>query len=183
MKAPAECAIDFMAVRQALWQTLAIVALAAALGTGTSALRLGGIPLVQDWSAEALLRDGQGNREDISLEDAARLFHEGCAVFLDARSAEEYLSGHIRGARSLPLHDADLLFEKAAGDVSPGTPLITYCDGEACSLSHDLATVLKKLGFEEVRVLVNGWTLWLENGLPVERGPQPDLLERSSCGP
>ena len=182
MKAPVEGIIEIRAVRQALWQTLVVVVMAVALGIGTNALRTGGIPLVQDWSPEALLRDGQGNRTDISLEEAARLFHEGGAMFFDARSKEEYLSGHIRGARSLPLHDADLLFEEAAGDLSPDTPLITYCDGEACSLSHDLAGILKELGFEEVRVLVNGWTLWLENALPVEQGRKHDERATSSCG-
>ena len=174
MKAPVEGIIDFKAVCKALRQALVIIVIAAALGLGTNTLRDDGIPLVQGWSQEALLRDDQGNQTDISLEEAARLFHEGGAVFLDARSGEEYLRGHIRGSRSLPLHEVDLMFEQAIGDVSPGTPLITYCDGEACSLSHDLAGILEKLGFEEVRVLVNGWTLWLENSLPVERELKPD---------
>ncbi len=182
MKSPVEGIIEIRAVRHALWQTLVIIVLAVALGAGTNALRSDGIPLVHDWSPEARLRDGQGNRTDISLEEAARLFHESGAVFFDARSGEEYLSGHIRGARSLPLDDADLVFEETAGEISPDTPLITYCDGEACSLSHDLAGILKEFGFEEVRVLVNGWTLWLEAGLPVEQGLKPDERERSSGG-
>jgi len=174
MNTPDGGIVDFRAVRKALRQASVIIVIAAALGIGTNALRTGCIPLVQDWSPEALMRDDHGNRMDIPLEEAVRLFHGRGAVFLDARSREEYLSGHIRDSRSLPLHDVDLCLEEAIGDVSPGTPIITYCDGEACTLSRDLAEILKEFGFEDVRVLVNGWTLWLESGLPVERGLQPD---------
>jgi rhodanese-related sulfurtransferase len=174
MNIPAADIVDFRAVREALWQASVIIVIAAVLGIGTNALRTGGITLVQDWSPAALMRDDQGNRTDISLENAEQLFHGGGAVILDARSRDEYSRGHIRGSRSLPLQDVDLYLEEAAGDVSPGTPIITYCDGEACSLSHDLAKVLEEFGFEDVRVLVNGWTLWLENGLPIERGLQPE---------
>ena len=112
--------------------------------------------------AEALMEEARSEARTI-LEEARR-------------QAGDILS------RSLPLDDADLVFEETAGEISPDTPLITYCDGEACSLSHDLAGILKELGFEEVRVLVNGWTLWLENALPVEQGRKHDERERSSCG-
>ena len=38
--------------------------------------------------------------------------------------------------------------------------LVTYCDGEACELSRDLADQLKAHGLKDVLVLKNGWTLW-----------------------
>jgi 3-mercaptopyruvate sulfurtransferase SseA len=46
--------------------------------------------------------------------------------------------------------------------------IITYCDGESCELSHELALFLKEMGFANVRVLVNGWTVWQQAGLPTE---------------
>jgi rhodanese-related sulfurtransferase len=48
--------------------------------------------------------------------------------------------------------------------------IITYCDGEHCDLSVELALYLKKMAFENVRVLVNGWTVWKQAGLPTESG-------------
>jgi 3-mercaptopyruvate sulfurtransferase SseA len=48
--------------------------------------------------------------------------------------------------------------------------LITYCDGESCDLSHELALFLKEMGFENVRVLVNGWSVWQQAGLPFQTG-------------
>ena len=44
------------------------------------------------------------------------------------------------------------------------------CDGETCELSHDLALFLRDAGFVNTRVLVNGWTLWQQAGLPMEAG-------------
>lgn len=46
--------------------------------------------------------------------------------------------------------------------------IITYCDGDTCNLSKELALLLENLGFSKVRVLVNGWTVWQNAGLPVE---------------
>jgi 3-mercaptopyruvate sulfurtransferase SseA len=47
-----------------------------------------------------------------------------------------------------------------------GMTVITYCDGERCTLSRDLAEALRVEGVENVRELRNGWTLWQEHGLP-----------------
>jgi 3-mercaptopyruvate sulfurtransferase SseA len=44
--------------------------------------------------------------------------------------------------------------------------IITYCDGERCPLSRELAEALRVEGVENVRELRNGWTLWQEQGLP-----------------
>jgi 3-mercaptopyruvate sulfurtransferase SseA len=46
--------------------------------------------------------------------------------------------------------------------------VITYCDGDSCNLSKDLALFMENLGFSKVLVLVNGWTLWQDAGLPIE---------------
>ena len=90
------------------------------------------------------------------------------AVIIDARPNDDYEKGHIRGALSLPWRDVDQRFMEVTKDISVDTPIITYCDGETCSLSHDLAVFLKDMGFMNVRVLVNGWTVWQAAGLPVE---------------
>ncbi|HPW69252.1 MAG: rhodanese-like domain-containing protein [Desulfomonilia bacterium] len=160
-------------VRKALLQATLILVLSAGLGVGVNALRSDRIPLVQDWPLEVQMTDGQGNRTDVGLEEAVRLFHGGSAVFLDARPKDEYERGHIRGARSLPFGQADAHILEAIADTDPGTPIITYCDGPYCTLSHDLAYMLREFGFSDVRVLVNGWSLWKEHGLPVVQGPVP----------
>ena len=145
-----------------------MVVLAVVFGLPFNFARSGGIPLIGDWSLEARLTSVTGERLDISLPEAEKLFGSGAAVFLDARSVNAYAQGHIQGARSLPWQEVDQFFAELAESLEPDTPIVTYCDGETCSLSHDLAVFLKDMGFTNVHVLVNGWTIWQTAGLPVE---------------
>jgi rhodanese-related sulfurtransferase len=130
-------------------------------------MRPNGIPFVQTWSMADKLVTEEGDTLAIALEDAADLFADNAAIFLDARTPAEYETGHIQGAVNLPWHEVDNYFETVIMTLDPEAMIITYCDGEACSLSHDLALFLKDLGFTRVKVLVNGWTLWKEHDLPV----------------
>jgi rhodanese-related sulfurtransferase len=155
---------------QGVWQAGALVVLSAAVALTVNTLRTGSLPLVGDFSVAARITTATGERMDISLEEAEKLFFTRTAVFVDARPAEDYALGHIRGARSLPWQDVDVEFFGVIADLTPDTPIVTYCDGETCELSHDLAFFLLDAGFPNARVLVNGWTLWKQAGLPTESG-------------
>ena len=165
--------ISLSVLKQSIWQTAAIFVASIIVALGVNALRSGGIPLVRDYSTGTRMIDRSGARMDISLDDAARAFENGSAFFLDARSPSEYALGHIKGARLVPFEDLDEYVIEATADIPSDALIITYCDGEACMLSHDLALYLKDFGFERVYVLINGWTLWMDKGLPVEQGPAP----------
>lgn len=67
------------------------------------------------------------------------------AVFLDARSPEEYRSGHIAGSLNLPLQAWN-----QAENLIPDkdTPVFVYCHSGA--RSSRMAGVLKKLGYSRV---------------------------------
>ena len=156
---------------RAALQILALVALSAVVAPAVNALRTDRLPLVGDWSAAGRITTSTGERMDISLFEAQKLFANDAAVFIDARPMEDYLQGHIRGARSLPRQELDLKFIDVTKDLDLETPVITYCDGETCELSHDLALFLRDAGFVNTRVLVNGWSLWRLAGMPVESGP------------
>ncbi len=148
-------------------QTIFIILLSMALGAAINLIRPDSIPFVETWSMADKLVTEDGETLAIPLEDAAALFADNAAVFLDARTHAEYAQGHIQGAVNLPWHEVDNYFETVIMTLDPETTTITYCDGEACPLSHDLALFLKDLGFTRVKVLVNGWTLWKEHNLPV----------------
>ena len=148
-------------------QVVFILLISAALGAAVNLIRPDSIPFVETWSmADKLTAEG-GDTLAITLERAAALFSDNTAIFLDARSPAEYDRGHIQGAVNLPWHEVDNYFETVIMTLNPEAMYITYCDGEVCSLSHDLAMLLKDLGFTRVKVLVNGWTLWKEHDLPV----------------
>jgi rhodanese-related sulfurtransferase len=155
---------------RAAWQTLALVILSAVAAVAVNALRPDRLPLVGDWSVAARITTATGERIDISMDEAEKLFFTDAAVFIDARSEEDYTRGHIQNARSLPWHEADLRFMVVTEALDLEMPIVTYCDGETCELSHDLALFLRDAGFVNTRVLVNGWTLWQQAGLPMESG-------------
>jgi len=156
--------------RQALWQIPAIVLMAGLVGICVNYLRPDAIPVVGDWPVETSMAATTEDNLIISLPEAAKLFSARAAVFIDARDEQNYENGHIRGALSLPWYNVSKRFPGIAGDIPSGTMIIIYCDGEGCHLSHDLAVFLLDKGFENVRDLANGWTVWQNANLPVEKG-------------
>jgi len=155
------------------WQTGSIVLLAVILAFLVNQIRSDRLPLVADWSPEARLTIDSGASMVISLDEARDRFSSRTAVFLDTRSPELYELGHILGARNFPWEAVDKHFDAVMADISIDALIIAYCDGEACAQSKDLALELFYRGYENVRVLVNGWRLWKEHHLPVEKGPWP----------
>ncbi len=150
---------------------MAILALAAALAFSVNSLRKDGLPLVGDWSPSGRLGTLDTAAEpSVSLEEARALFLTHGAVFIDARPPELFDEGHIKGALNIFSENFDQSFEQAMAGVSPESLIITYCDGETCNLSEDLALQLSARGYSHVRVLVNGWSKWRDAGLPVETG-------------
>jgi len=150
-----------------LWQISAILAIGVGLGLISNALRPGSLQLIGGWSAKARMTEATGEDLIISLSEAEKLFTEKGAVFIDARSDEDFRKGHILWAKGLPWQDVDRRFIEVIEDISPDMTIITYCDGETCKLGHDLALFLLDMGFKHVRVLVNGWSAWQDINLPV----------------
>jgi len=157
-------------LKQAGWQLPLMIITACILAIGTNQLRSEGIPLVGNQSEQARLADASGESLVIGKDEAWRLFQNKTALFLDARTQGQYAEGHIRGALNLPWQEADRYFMDLAERIDNAPIIITYCDGVHCDLSHKLALFLKKMGFENVRVLVNGWTVWQQAGLPTVAG-------------
>ncbi|MCJ7687371.1 MAG: rhodanese-like domain-containing protein, partial [Desulfobacteraceae bacterium] len=139
------------------WETTAMVLLAVVLGLLVNQLRPGRLALVGDWSPEAQLTLDSGKNIAISLEEAKELCLSKLGIFIDARSRDLYDQAHILCARNLPWEAVDKSFEAVMADIPPDALIITYCDGESCALSKDLALELFYRGYENVRVLVNGW--------------------------
>jgi len=154
---------------QSIWQCTAMFTLAVFLGFSINQFRDSRLPLFEDWSMKARLMSPSGERLDISIVEAKNLFFHNAAIMIDARPTDDYEKGHIRGALSLPWHEVDQKFMEITKDISVNTPIITYCDGETCELSHHLANFLLDLGFTKVRILVNGWTKWRNADLPIDK--------------
>jgi rhodanese-related sulfurtransferase len=83
------------------------------------------------------------------------------ALWIDARTEEEFANGQIPGAINMELAslDADL------GDIlqvwKPGTPIVVYCSSTSCDISREMARRLSDSGFEGVYYLHGGWEAWI----------------------
>lgn len=150
-------------------QVASILALSIILGLAFNIYRPDSLPLVYAQESQVQL-DAQSG--EISLKDATLLFVSNRAIFLDARDNYFYTQEHIQGAFSIPPDYFDYEFPKITDQLADKV-LITYCDGELCQLSHELAELLKEQGHNNVYVLVNGWALWKNENLPTTSGPTP----------
>jgi len=158
-----------------IYQTFAVLIISAAIGLSVNALRSDGVPLIADWSTSSKLTLNTGESIEISIQDARRLCLEDKAIVLDARSPEEYQAGHIDCAINLPWLSFDEYFQNISEKLPEDKIIITYCDGETCNLSKDLAKMLIDMGFKNVKVLVNGWSVWIQNSFPTETGGEESI--------
>jgi len=144
-----------------------LVVISAALGLVANAVSPRRIPYL------ALPKSSLELREILSLNEAKQAWTMGATFFLDARLPVDYEAGHIAGALNLPSEQFSIRFPSVAPLLTPHTPIVVYCDGEKCELSHELALRLRQLGFQDVRILINGWTVWRDAGQPTQQGCNP----------
>ncbi len=114
------------------------------------------------------------NLPRLSLAGAKNRFDNHSALFLDARSPDEYKEGHIPGAWNFYADD----FDKFAPQVLPkltdkGQEIIAYCHGSSCELSIHLAQKLLDQGYTNVKVFFGGWPDWKRAQYPVNTGEAP----------
>lgn len=102
------------------------------------------------------------SRADL-LERAAR----GEVVVLDVRPHDEYLSGHIPGALSVPLNQ----LEARLRTLRKRTDIVAYCRGPYCVLAPQAVEVLRSRGYR-ARRLEDGMPEWRLAGLPVAVGQE-----------
>ena len=134
-----------------------------------------GIALVGQWETSQGTVTAKAKNDvvydDLEIGDvsiAKRLFDSGNALFVDARSREDYEYGHIKGAISLPVKEFDTFIDEFLEFYSLDSPIITYCSGRACEDSHHLAQLLIYRGYENVSVFIDGFPGWEAEGYPIE---------------
>jgi rhodanese-related sulfurtransferase/DNA-binding transcriptional ArsR family regulator len=90
---------------------------------------------------------------------------QGDVVVVDVRPHQEYESGHIAGALSVPLGE---LAERIA-ELPAGSTVVAYCRGPYCVLSAEAVRVLRSAGIHAER-LEAGVDEWRRAGRPIEIG-------------
>lgn len=90
----------------------------------------------------------------------------GEIVVLDVRPREEYETGHLPHARSVPLSE----LERKLATLPRSKEIVAYCRGPYCVLSEEALGILRKRGFKASR-LADGVLEWRTAGLPIEHMP------------
>jgi rhodanese-related sulfurtransferase len=157
-------------MKRAVIEALVIVLAGSLLAFGINTLRPGGIELLPpERSVPAVAPPEEFEPQEIGIDAALEKAADNQALFVDARAPEEFRRGHIREARNLPALRADAWLPDFFAAVDPARPLIAYCHGLDCDLAKELAQILTDAGYENVYYLVDGWGVWQQRGLPVER--------------
>lgn len=85
-------------------------------------------------------------------------------VLVDTRSDAAWRQGRIPAAVHLPTAQISV---RAAGELDPAVPVVTYCWGPGCNGATKAALALAQLGYQ-VREMIGGFEYWAREGFPVE---------------
>jgi sulfur-carrier protein adenylyltransferase/sulfurtransferase len=129
-------------------------------------------------SGAELLRQVKSQIEEVDPSEVAELIDEGVTV-VDVREAEEYAAGHLPGAKHVPRSYLESRIEGVVPDRS--TQVILYCASGNRS-AYGARTLKDELGYEHVRSMTGGITLWKDRGYEVDvpRTLTPEQRERYS---
>ncbi|OHB25430.1 MAG: hypothetical protein A2X84_01950 [Desulfuromonadaceae bacterium GWC2_58_13] len=109
-----------------------------------------------------------GNYLEVELPYIEKLVTKGGTepyLLVDARPAVKYNQSFIPKSVSLPKAEFEL--KKGLLPADKSIPVIFYCGGYACKLSHESADLALKLGYTKVAVFAAGEPAWKEAGLPM----------------
>jgi rhodanese-related sulfurtransferase len=115
---------------------------------------------------DELARDYLGDRsrlDQIGRDELAQRLVAGDVVVVDVRPDAEYASGHIAGARSIPIER----LAASLDDLPNGLEVVAYCRGPYCVFADEAVRLLRRRG-RRARRLQDGFPEWRLAQLPVE---------------
>ena len=162
-----------------VYELIILLCLSIVVGLTVNAVSPAGIPLFGQWDPSKGLVNAGGpcmpDTNQVLESEIASLYLDREIVFVDARTSQDYEDGHIPGAVSLPVGQAEEAIYSFMDNYAVSKPLIVYCSNVDCTDSHDLADILKSYGYENIRLYPQGFAGWTKAGRPVEKG-YPDEL-------
>lgn len=126
-------------------------------------------------SLSDLIRAAQASARRVDVQRLlAWMEAEEPLLLVDVREPDEYRSGHLPGALSIP---RGLLEPAADRDYAARDPelaearwrrVVLYCDCPSGARAVFAAEVLQRMGFQHVFYLAGGIGMWQAEGLPLE---------------
>ncbi len=102
------------------------------------------------------------NDKLLSFSDIERIHKNKEALFIDARTVEEYEEGHIPDAMNIPVELGRSKKMELLNQLSKNLQIIVYCENSQCSMAERLAKEIQYLQFKYVAVYEGGWDEWNE---------------------
>lgn len=109
--------------------------------------------------------DDRDEMEPVSLGELRRRLREGDVTVIDVRPEEEFRSGHIPGALSIPVAQ----LKRRLSEVPKKKEVVAYCRGPYCVYSVEAVGILRKHGYRARRA-DEGLPEWRASSLPVTTG-------------
>lgn len=106
----------------------------------------------------------------LGLEQVKELYDRKEATIIDARNRGDFSGGHIQGALSFPIGEAEANLARLREKVPATAMIVVYCNGYSCHDSMDLADRLVGAGWSQVFVFEGGYPEWRDAGYPVAKG-------------
>ncbi|MCP4020588.1 MAG: sulfurtransferase [Desulfobacteraceae bacterium] len=104
----------------------------------------------------------KGNYASVTAEYVAAKIAENKTLIVDARPQKtKFVKGHIPTAVNIPFSQFNDLKGKLPRDLN--TPVIFYCGGLKCKLSHKSAAKAIEMGYTDVAVFAKGYPEWKKN--------------------
>lgn len=99
---------------------------------------------------------------EIANAEAAQVYENNGATFVDVREPDEWAEGHMPGAVHIPLGD----LQARANELPTDGKIITVCRSGARSLTA--VDILESTGRTDARSMAGGMVEWKKNNRPVE---------------
>jgi ArsR family transcriptional regulator len=106
----------------------------------------------------------RANMDAIGFDELKARLKAESVILVDVRPAEEYASGHIAGAISIP-HDE---LEDRLREIPRDKEVVAYCRGPYCVFADQAVAALTRKR-RKARRLEAGFPEWKSAGLPVGR--------------
>lgn len=104
----------------------------------------------------------------VNYEQVQKLMNNPNVLFIDARKPDEHNKGNIKGSINIDIQE--IQGDPAARGRAMQTlfplpkdkPIVAYCGGGACELSHEMCDLLISIGFKKVFIYLGGWNEFKE---------------------
>jgi len=113
--------------------------------------------------------------EEVQLRAVREIISSKSMVPVDGRSEADYENGHLPGAFSLSAANFEKRFPQFSAQHPKEGAYLIYCGSGQCGLSRQLAALLQKKGYHQLKLYPAGYNDWFLAGNPIEKGKGSSL--------